>query len=245
MENLKYIISENLTIIIPTYNEEKYITNTINSIYKQNGINGTRIIVSDNYSTDKTRDKVKILSKLYSEKINIEIINGGSVSVGRNNGAKISLTKYILFIDGDSILYDKNTIQDALNQIIIKNSELLTCKVKSDNGTIKTVVVFKLFNLINKFLSMKTPFAVGTFFLTDRNVFNSLGGFDETIKNSEDFCLSKQYNPEKFIILNHYVGQDDRRFKKMGYFNMIKLVIINFLNRNNKDFFKKDVGYWE
>lgn len=245
MENLKYIISENLTIIIPTYNEEKYITNTINSIYKQNGINGTRIIVSDNYSTDKTRDKVKILSKLYSEKINIEIINGGSVSVGRNNGAKISLTKYILFIDGDSILYDKNTIQDALNQIIIKNSELLTCKVKSDNGTIKTVIVFKLFNLINKFLSMKTPFAVGTFFLTDRNVFNSLGGFDETIKNSEDFCLSKQYNPEKFIILNHYVGQDDRRFKKMGYFNMIKLVIINFLNRNNKDFFKKDVGYWE
>lgn len=245
MENLKYIISENLTIIIPTYNEEKYITNTINSIYKQNGINGTRIIVSDNHSTDKTRDKVKILSKLYSEKINIEIINGGSVSVGRNNGAKISLTKYILFIDGDSILYDKNTIQDALNQIIIKNSELLTCKVKSDNGTIKTVIVFKLFNLINKFLSMKTPFAVGTFFLTDRNVFNSLGGFDETIKNSEDFCLSKQYNPEKFIILNHYVGQDDRRFKKMGYFNMIKLVIINFLNRNNKDFFKKDVGYWE
>lgn len=244
MENLKYIISENLTIIIPTYNEEKYITNTINSIYKQNGINGTRIIVSDNYSTDKTRDKVKILSKLYSEKINIEIINGGSVSVGRNNGAKISSTKYILFVDGDSILYNKNTIQDALNDIINNNGELLTCKVKSDSGTIKTVIVFKLFNVINRFLSLKTPFAVGTFFMTDRNKFNSLGGFDETIKNSEDFCLSKQYNPKKFIILNHYVGQDDRRFNKMGYFNMIRLVITNFLNRNNKDFFKKDVGYW-
>lgn len=244
MENLKYIISENLTIIIPTYNEEKYINNTINSIYKQNGINGTRVIVSDNHSIDKTREKVKVLSKLYSEKIKIELIDGGSVSVGRNNGAKISSTKYILFVDGDSILYNKNTIQDALNDIINNNGELLTCKVKSDSGTIKTVIVFKLFNVINRFLSLKTPFAVGTFFMTDRNKFNSLGGFDETIKNSEDFCLSKQYNPKKFIILNHYVGQDDRRFNKMGYFNMIRLVITNFLNRNNKDFFKKDVGYW-
>lgn len=244
MENLKYNISKNLTIIIPTYNEEKYITNTINCIYKQNGINGTRIIVSDNHSIDKTREKVKLLSKLYSERIKIEIINGGPVSVGRNNGAKISTTKYILFIDGDSVLYNKNTIQNALDEIINKNCELLTCKVKSDNGTLKTIIVFKLFNLINKILSCKTPFAIGTFFLTDRNVFNSLGGFDETIKNSEDFCLSKQFNPKKFMILNHYVGQDDRRFKKMGYFNMIKLVITNFLNRNNKDFFKKDVGYW-
>ena len=244
MENLKYIISKNLTIIIPTYNEEKYINNTINSIYKQNGINGTRVIVSDNHSTDKTREKVKVLSKLYSERIKIELIDGGSVGVGRNNGAKISSTKYILFVDGDSILYNKNTIQDGLNDIINNNGELLTCKVKSDSGTIKTVIVFKLFNVINRFLSLKTPFAVGTFFMTDRNKFNSLGGFDETIKNSEDFCLSKQYNPKKFIILNHYVGQDDRRFNKMGYFNMIKLVITNFLNRDNKDFFKKDVGYW-
>jgi glycosyltransferase involved in cell wall biosynthesis len=245
MENSKYIISKNLTIIIPTFNEEKYITNTLSSIYNQNGINGTRVIVSDNHSTDKTRQKVKLLSKVYSEKIDIEIINGGSVSVGRNNGVKISTTKYVLFIDGDSVLYDKNTIQYALNEIINKKCELLTCKVKSDNGSIKTVIIFKLFNLINRFLSLKTPFAIGTFFLTDRNVFNSLGGFDETIKNSEDFCLSKQYSPQKFILFNHYVGQDDRRFKKMGYFNMIKLVIINFINRNNKDFFKKDIGYWD
>ena len=164
MENLKYTISKNLTIVIPTFNEENYITNTINSIYNQNGINGTRIIISDNHSTDKTRTKVTFLSKLYSEKIKIEIIDGGSVSVARNNGAKISTTDYILFIDGDSVLYNKNTIQNALNDIINKKCQLLTCKVKCDKGTIKTAIVFKLFNILNKFLSLKTPFAIGTFF---------------------------------------------------------------------------------
>ena len=245
MENLKYTINKNLTIVIPTFNEENYITNTINSIYNQNGINGTRIIISDNHSTDKTREKVTFLSKLYSEKIKIEIIDGGSVSVARNNGAKISTTDYILFIDGDSVLYNKNTIQNALNDIINKKCQLLTCKVKCDKGTIKTIIVFKLFNIVNKFLSLKTPFAIGTFFLTERKIFNSLGGFDESIKNSEDYCLSKQYQPNKFILFNHYVGQDDRRFKKMGYFSMVKLALKNYVNRNNVDFFKKDVGYWE
>ena len=148
MENSKYTISNYLTIVIPTFNEEKYITNTINSLYNQNGINGTRIIISDNHSTDKTREKVKFLSKLYLEKIKIEIIEGGSVSVGRNNGAKLSTTDYVLFIDGDSVLYNKNTIQYALNDIINKKCQLLTCKVKCDKGTIKTVLIFKLFNMI-------------------------------------------------------------------------------------------------
>jgi hypothetical protein len=111
-------------------------------------------------------------------------------------------------------------------------------------GGIGAILSFKLFNVVNKIISLKTPFAMGTFFLTRREVFNSFGGFDETIKNSEDYCLSKQYNPKKFILFNHYVGQDDRRFKKMGYLFMFKLLIKGYLNRNNYNFFKKDVGYW-
>jgi hypothetical protein len=64
------------------------------------------------------------------------------------------------------------------------------------------------------------------------------------LRHSEDYCLSKKYNPKKFTISEHYVGQDDRRFKKMGYFGMIKLLIKSFLNRNNPEYFKKDIGYW-
>jgi len=244
MESTHYIISEKLTIVIPTYNEENYIENTINSIYNQNGIKGVRIIISDNKSTDKTREKIKRLTRLYSEKINIELIDGGTVGVARNNGAKLCSTDFILFIDGDSVLNNRNTIQQSLNKIINRDCDLLTCKVNCYRGGIGAILSFKLFNVVNKIISLKTPFAMGTFFLTRRDVFNSFGGFDETIKNSEDYCLSKQYNSKKFILFNHYVGQDDRRFKKMGYLFMFKLLIKGYLNRNNYNFFKKDVGYW-
>ena len=48
----------------------------------------------------------------------------------------------------------------------------------------------------------------------------------------------------EFKILNHYVGQDDRRFRKMGYTGMIRLLIKSYVNRRNPNFFRQDVGYW-
>jgi hypothetical protein len=71
------------------------------------------------------------------------------------------------------------------------------------------------------------------------------GMFDETLNHSEDYCLSKKYNPKKFKIHSHYIGQDDRRFKKMGYLGMLKLVILNYIHRDNPDHYRKDVNYWD
>jgi cellulose synthase/poly-beta-1,6-N-acetylglucosamine synthase-like glycosyltransferase len=52
-ENSKFMYIKNkVTIIIPCYNEEKYISETIKSIVKQNNINGTKVIIADNNSTD-------------------------------------------------------------------------------------------------------------------------------------------------------------------------------------------------
>jgi hypothetical protein len=54
------------------------------------------------------------------------------------------------------------------------------------------------------------------------------------------------YSPEKFEIINHYFGQDSRRFKKMGYFGMAAYLIKNFINRNNKEYWDRLDGtkYW-
>ena len=237
-------IREKLTIVIPTYNEEKYIAGVINSIIKQNHIYGTRVIISDNNSTDNTRNIIYQLKELYKDIINIEVIDGGNVSKGRNNGAKKTNTEYILFMDGDVILTNPNHIYDTLKDMEDNNLHLLTSKVKSYGNDIRTKMVFKVFNVVNKIISKVTPFAVGTYFMTRTNLFYMYGMFDEEVKHSEDYLLSKQYPIDKFKISNHYIGQDDRRFKKMGYTFMIILLIKGFINRNNIDYFKKDVGYW-
>ena len=154
-------------------------------------------------------------------------------------------TPYILFIDADTILKNDGIINNTMYEMHWNKLDLMTCKVESVGKDIRTSITFWVFNIINKIISKKTPFAVGTYFLTTKKRFDELGGFDESLDNSEDYWLSKQYDPKKFRIANSYIGQDDRRFKKMGYFGMIKLIIQGYLNRNNKDFFKKDIGYWK
>jgi hypothetical protein len=57
--------------------------------------------------------------------------------------------------------------------------------------------------------------------------------------------LSKLYDPKKFKISKKYIGQDDRRFKKMGNLSFIKNIILTYSNKNNIDWFRNDVGYWK
>ena len=226
-------LSKQLTIVIPTYNEERYISNTLTSIYTQHDVKGLRVIVSDGYSTDKTREIVLQLKELYKNKLNIELIDGGRVSLGRNNGAKLVTTKYVLFLDGDSPLLDPTNLTHNINLMNKKRLHLLTSEVKSTGEDIRTSIGFILFNTINKFISIKTPFAVGGYFMSRTDKFFEYGMFDETLNNSEDYWLSKKYNPKKFYISKTKYGQDDRRFKKMGYIGMLKLMLSNYKKRND------------
>ena len=148
-------------------------------------------------------------------------------------------------LDGDVLLIDNEVIYDTLFDMYHKGLDLLTCKITSYGKDIRTKLIFILFNFINWITSKKRPFAVGTYFLTHREKFIENGMFDETLNHSEDYLLSQKYDPKKFHISKHYIGQDDRRFKKMGYFGMIKLVVLGFFNRKNTEFYKKDVGYWK
>jgi glycosyltransferase involved in cell wall biosynthesis len=237
-------IKDSLTIVIPCKNEVNYIGNTLKSISKQSYILGTRVIIADGGSTDGTLDVINVLRSLYMDTINIDLIEGGKVAYARNQGAKLVDTKYILFLDADTYLFDNDTIFDCLTSMSRLDIELITCKVKSTVDDWKPKLAFSLFNFVNKIISKRTPFAVGTFFMAQTNIFKLYGPFDESLQHSEDYMLSKKYHPSEFRISDHYIGQDDRRFKKMGYLGMVKLLIKSFINRNNKDFFKKDVGYW-
>jgi len=246
METYNYTpIKDKLTIIIPSYNEVNYIGKTLFAIKNQRGIGGTRVIICDNNSTDGTKDEINYYKIKYKNDLKIEIQKGGKVGRARNIGANLSKTKYLLFLDADAVLTKSNQIKDALNIMEKGDLDLITCQIKSISKSITSKIAFWFFNYINKIISIRTPFAVGTFFLTKKDKFFEYGQFDETAQHSEDFLLSKKYNVEKFKIIKHKIGQDDRRFKKMGYVGMIKLLIKSFKNRNNNNFFKNDVGYWD
>lgn len=231
-----------LTIVIPCKNEERYIGALLEDLSNQRHIGDTRIIVADANSTDSTLAVVKRFQK----KLNIEIITGGAVSVGRNNGAKLATTRYILFLDADVRLFTDTTIKDTLDVMRDADLDLMTLKLKNYGTDPRASFFFWAFNIFNKIMSKKTPFAIGAFFLVNRNAFENVGGFPSKYETSEDYILSKQFSPRFFRIGEHYFGQDERRFKKLGYWGMLKYMAVNFWNRNNLQHFEKaNVNYWD
>jgi len=227
-----------VTIIIPCKNEEKYIGKLLKSLSNQDGISGMRIIVSDANSTDSTLSIIESFNYL-----NIEVITGGLPSYGRNLGASISKTKYVLFIDADVEIYQNDLIIKSIDRMERDDLYLLTGKLNSKS--LITKMLYKLTNLLVSFSKFDKPFSVGSFMLMRRDVFNFVGGFPEDAFHCEDYLLSKKINPRRFGIINGYFWTDDRRFKKMGYVSMIKYVIKNIINRNDDDYFKKDINYWK
>lgn len=147
-----------ISLIVPAFNEEKNIINSINSFLNQNYENFEIIIVNDG-SSDQTLKKVlsrfefteieyrKDLFKLCKTKINkiyfneknnmilIDKKNGGKAD-SLNAGIDIAKYDYVCSVDADSIL-DPN----AFNRVMIefeKNPELLACgaTIRVINGSI-------------------------------------------------------------------------------------------------------------
>lgn len=234
-------LSDKITIVVPCKNEEDYIHHLLDSLRNQN-IGNTRIIIAD-ASTDNTRSVIEA----NKGNLNIEVIDGGPVSIAKNNGARLVTTPYILFIDSDVRFFSDTVIIDTVQELEYNSLDLIGLNIRCYDNDIRAKLGFMLFNVINNIMKHWVPFAVGAYMLTRRSKFEELGGFPARFGTSEDFFLSKMYAVKKFKLAKHYLGQDSRRFQQMGYLGMAWYLIKNFWNRNNYEYWNKaDYSkYWK
>jgi glycosyltransferase involved in cell wall biosynthesis len=232
-----------LTIVIPTYNEGKYIARTLYAIASQSGTHKVKIIIADAKSTDNTRTIAEVNG--FELGLNLKVIDGGLPAVGRNAGAKLATTPYVLFLDADITFTHRYAIKEALGEIITGKYQMVaTTPVYKGEFDIRASIMFGLNKYITWFLSKVEPFAIGGFTMVNRQSFVDLGGYDEKVTQSEDFLLSRKVKPNKFKLIPNLITQDNRRFKRYGYWSMVKLLWRNWRNRNNINYFYKDQGYW-
>lgn len=103
-------MNKQISIIIPAYNEEKYIEKCLDSIYRQT-VRPLDVIVVDDGSTDSTS---RIAEQL--EAVVYKIIHQGP-GRAKNFGASKAKGEILVFIDADMQL-DKNFIKNITNPII-------------------------------------------------------------------------------------------------------------------------------
>lgn len=111
-----------ISIIVPIYNQEKYISMCIESIAKQYDDRIEIILINDG-STDETQ-KILINSKEKYPFLNIIHQENKGCSSARNLGLKNSIGEYIWFVDADDFIAD-NSFLTLLNILNNKDLDLL------------------------------------------------------------------------------------------------------------------------
>ncbi len=112
-----------ISVVIPTYNAEKYIKACVDSVLNQKTKYNIQIIVVNDNSTDNTK---QILNQ-YNGKTNIKLIDyteGGSAAKSRNKGLTYGEGRYITFLDADDLL-DENAIENMVKTADEKNADIV------------------------------------------------------------------------------------------------------------------------
>lgn len=149
-ENNKILLS----IIIPVYNGEKYITEAIKSITIEE-YPMCELIIIDDASKDSTETKC-IEWRQLKNVVYIRLNDNHGVAYARNYGIKISKGEFITFLDCDDILLG-NAIEIYLNAILKYDADLII------SGYALAKHREKLYNLNKTILMNKSEFLKSMF----------------------------------------------------------------------------------
>lgn len=220
-----------VSIIIPAYNTEEYLEESLKSVVQQTYTNLEIIIVNDG-STDKT---LSIISEFSKKDKRIKIINqeNKGVSIARNNGFNASSGDYILFIDSDDIM-GKNMIELMVDNLEKNNADISICGYEriSINGTKEKSIKIKEKKLYN------TDEAIVAFFNNNFGISMWDKLIRREIANKISFEDGKKINEDKYYLFNAIINSNKIVFDNKGlykYMEREKSVTRKKFGKNNLD----------
>ncbi len=193
-------MQNDVSVIIVSWNSERYILDCVRSIYANN-FKDFEIIVVDNESSDSTCDLIK---KNFS---NIKLIKSKNrgFGAGCNLGAKYSKGKYLFFLNPDTEI--KENCLENLYEFFEENNDcdVCGCKLLWEDGSFQDsykrffgifTSIFELFEIHyyfkNNFLNRRVNYnfevfqkpvevdwVIGAAFVVKKEVFEKINGFDE------------------------------------------------------------------
>lgn len=206
-----------ISIIIPTYNEEKYLPKLLKSIRLQK-FKDYEIIVADHNSRDKTVSIAK--------KYNCQVVKGGRPARARNNGAKIAKGEYLLFLDADVIL-PRNFLAKVLDEFKKKKIEIAPTLQKPLSEIEMDKTLYEIHNyLLKNFLPIYL-LTVGVAILVTKKLHKKISGFNESLNLNEDndYGMRARRVAKYGAITGTYVLVSMRRLDKQGRFKSAQVAM--------------------
>jgi len=175
-----------ISIIIPTYNEEKAIEKALTQFRSMTLPH--EIIVTD----DKSADDTVPIAKKYADIVLVPESKHVSISANRNDGVRHSHGDMLVFIDADSRINGPEAFFSRALRHFDEDPRLValtgSLHVLPELETFGDRLVYAIFNIVhrvkNNFLHMGE--APGRFQMMRRSAFDKVGGFREDLITRED-----------------------------------------------------------
>jgi len=174
-----------ISILIPAYNEEQFISATIHSVHRsfaEIGWAKYEIVVCDNNSTDLTAGIATAAgAHVVSEPHN-------QIARARNTAAKAACGEWFVFLDADTLL-NASALQAMINTLesgrVGAGGSVLRLGAEGLGAGPRCVV--RTWNTISRLLKL----AAGSFIFCRRDAWEQTGGFDEQLYVSEEIWFSR------------------------------------------------------
>lgn len=197
-----------ISVVVPALNEAAYLPNLLEALAVQ-----TRppdeVIVADAGSTDGTPE----IARRYGARV----VKGGSPAVGRNAGARVATGDLLLFLDAD-VVPPPDFIEHALAEFLRKGYDVATARVVPWDGNLLERIAHDAANLYFILMQSILPYAPGFCILIRRHLHEKIGGFDETLRMSEDIdYVRRAARFGRFgVLTSTYIPVSMRRFRRDG-----------------------------
>ncbi|TCS44116.1 glycosyltransferase [Reinekea marinisedimentorum] len=176
--------SYSVSVVIPAYNEERYLSSCLDSITQQklsSQIANYEVVVVDNGSTDKTLQ----IAKQYP----VKVLSSKAKYVGgvRNDGVKATSGDVLVFLDSDCVA-DEGWVSRCLELLVKKNLSA----IGGYYNLRQNPSFFERYWILNDGNSGENEsLLVGGCIVTWRKEFNQVGGFPDYLTAGEDSAYTK------------------------------------------------------
>ena len=214
---------QTVSVVIPTFQEEKYIAATLSRLANMNHLIET--IVVDGGSEDKTIQ----VARRFTDKVYVQRERG--IGRARNYGAKRACGDVLVFLDAD-VIPTADFVEKVLETFGDSTVVGATCSIMPVEPRFHEKAFFHLHNSLTRISARFKPHSRGEFFVARRSEFLKVNGFDESLPCSEDhelaFRLSKR---GKFVFIQGLtVYESLRRFRKLGFLTVVGIWLANYLS---------------
>lgn len=243
-----------ISVIIPCFNVELYIEETINSVLSQNIESPFEIILIDDSSIDNTFNILKSYeSKYFNIKVIKNEVNKG-VSYSRNVGINFAEGEFVFFLDGDDVY--KPLIFKSIFDVYLENSKIdlfafsfnkeMENSIQTFSNPKYNLHLFNQYDFLNLYLKRKLyqcmcSFAIKRDILIKNNIL-----FSEDLFSGEDqeFQMKCYLNSDLIFYFSYdfFVYKYRKDSFMNSPFSIKRITSLEVYSRISKEISKKNIS---